>query len=116
MRYSRRVIAATLRRPSLALVARCVAIGLVPVLSVCFYWFGLVSLVPDLWPQNATLTFAVLVFIVACPPFLVETNAIRFASDVRYIHLLSRVGSRLMPAYQGVAVTAMMLLWLSLVA
>ncbi|HLG11083.1 MAG TPA: hypothetical protein VI876_04920 [Dehalococcoidia bacterium] len=93
----------------------CVSIGLLPIIAVCFYWFGLVSLVPDLWPQNSTLTFAVFVFIVACPPFLVETNVIRFAGNERCITLLSRVGSRLMPAYQGVAVTAMLLLWLSLV-
>jgi hypothetical protein len=94
----------------------CMSIGLLPILAVCVYWFGLVSLAPSLWPENSTLSFAVLVFIVACPPFLLETNVIRFAADQRCAGLLSRVGSRLMPAYQCVAVTAMLLLWLSLVA
>jgi hypothetical protein len=93
----------------------CLSIGVLPVLAVCVYWFGLVSLMPDLWPRNSTLTFAVLVFVIACLPFLVETNVIRFASDQRCTRMLWRVGSMLMPAYQGIAITAMLLLWLSLV-
>jgi hypothetical protein len=93
----------------------CVSIGLLPALAVCLYRFGLVALVPDLWPHDATLTFAVTVFVVACLPFLVETNVIRFAGTQSCTAMLARVGSRLMPAYQGVAVTALLLLWLSLV-
>ena len=45
-----------------------------------------------------------------------ESNVIRFAGNQSCTVLLARVGPRVMPAYQGVAVTALLLLWLSLVA
>lgn len=87
----------------------------VAALAACAYRLGLVPLLRGLWPAAATLTLCLIVFAFAALVFAVETMMIRLQGDSRAQTRLARIGPAVLPSYISAAVTALLLLWFSLV-
>ena len=74
------------------------------------------TVLPWAWPgSQATLLFSILVFVLAAFAFFIETSMIRMQHRDDAHGALYRFGPALVPVYSSCGVTAILLVWLSLV-
>lgn len=91
------------------------AMTLVPLALAVAYRLVVVPVAPALWPEDATLTFALITWVLGAVPFSVETLMIRFYGGAGADGRLVRLVPRLAPPYMAVGVVALTCLWFSLV-
>jgi hypothetical protein len=71
---------------------------------------------PELWPQkNPAVVFSVLVMMLAAIPFFLETTMLRYHGQPSSHRLLRRVGPTALPPFISAVLTAVALVWMSLV-
>ena len=80
------------------------------------YRLVLVPRFPELWPQkNPAIAFSVLVMMIAAIPFFLETTMLRYHRDPSSRRLVRRLGPASLPPFISAALTAVALVWMSLV-
>ena len=80
------------------------------------YRLLLVPRFPELWPQkNPAIAFSVLVMMIAAIPFFLETTMLRYHRDPASRRIVRRLGPSALPPFISAALTAVALVWMSLV-
>jgi hypothetical protein len=86
------------------------------IVAAGLYRLVLVPRFPELWPQkNPAVAFAVLVMMLAAIPFFLETTMLRYHGQPSSRRLLRRVGPSALPPFISGVLTAVVLVWMSLV-